>query len=116
MIYFNAFLVCGTLCFIGQVIYDNSKLTPGHITSMFVVLGAFLDLFHIYDMILNFGGMGASIPITSFGHSLMHAALEKVQDSGVLGIAIGMFDMVAPGITSAIFFAFLTAMIFKPKS
>lgn len=116
MIYLNAFLVCGTLSLMGQLIYDNTKLTPGHITSIFVVLGAFLDLFHIYDMILNFGGMGASIPITSFGHSLMHAAMEKVQDIGFLGLAIGMFDMVAPGISAAIFFAFLTAMIFKAKS
>lgn len=116
MIYVNAFLVCGTFCVLGQIIYDNTKLTPGHITSMFVILGAFLDLFHIYDMILNFAGMGASIPITSFGHSLMHAAMEKVSDAGILGIAIGMFDMVAPGITAAIFFAFITSIIFKAKS
>ena len=116
MIYFNAFFVCGFICLLGQIIYDNTKLSPGHITSMFVVLGALLDFFHVYDMILNFAGMGASIPITSFGHSLMHAAMEKTQDVGLIGMAVGMFDMVAPGITAAIFFAFLTAVFFKAKS
>lgn len=116
MIYLNAFIFCGTICAIGQILYDNTKLTPGHITSLFVVIGAFLDFFHIYDMIINWAGMGASIPILSFGHSLMHAAMRNVSDMGFLGLAVGMFDMVAPGITAAIFFAFLTAILFKPKS
>lgn len=116
MIYVNAFIFCGVVCMIGQIIYDNTKLTPGHITSMFVVIGACLDFFHIYDLLINFAGMGASIPILSFGHSLMHAAMKSVSDMGFLGIAVGMFDMVAPGITAAIFFAFITAIIFKPKS
>lgn len=116
MMYFKAFLVCGSVCLIGQIIYDNSKWTPGHITSLFVVIGALLDLFHIYDLILNFGGMGASLPITSFGHSLMHAAMEKISEIGFMGLAVGMFDMVAPGITAGIFFAFLCAILFKAKS
>lgn len=115
-IYIKAFITCGTICLLGQLLYDNTKLTPGHITSSFVVIGAFLDLFHVYDLILNFGGMGASIPITSFGHSLMHATMEKAMDGGFLAMAVNMFDMVTSGITAAIFFAFLTAIIFKPKS
>lgn len=116
MIYLRAFLFCGIVCMIGQILYDNTKLTPGHITSLFVVIGAFLDLFHIYDILINFAGMGASIPILSFGHSLMHAAMANVKDMGFLGMAVGMFDMVTPGITAAIFFAFITAVLFKPKS
>lgn len=116
MTYLFAFLICGGVCLLGQIIYDNTKLTPGHITSIFVVAGAFLDIFHIYDIILEIGGMGARLPITSFGHSLMHAALAKTQKMGLLGIMSGMFDMVTVGITAAVFFAFITAIIFKPKS
>ena len=37
-----AFLFCGFVCMIAQVILDNTKLTPGHVTSLFVVIGAFL--------------------------------------------------------------------------
>lgn len=116
MIYLYAFLTCGVICLIGQLIYDNTKLTAGHITSLFVVIGAALDTFGIYDMLLKVAGMGASIPITSFGHSLIHGALAKAQETGILGILLGMFDLTAAGITSAILFAFLTSLVCRPKS
>ncbi len=116
MIYINAFVVCGLLCVIGQILYDNTTMTYGHITSIFVVVGCVLDVFQIYDLLLNFAGMGASIPITSFGHSLMHGAMQQVTNDGIIGIATGMFDMVAPGITAGIFFAFISAVLFKSKA
>lgn len=111
----SAFIVCGSICLLGQLLYDNTKLTAGHITSLFVVIGAMLDTFGLYDRLIRFAGMGASLPITSFGHSLIHGALEKAQQDGLIGIALGMFDLTAAGITSAILFAFLTSLIFKPK-
>ncbi len=111
----NAFIACGLVCAAGQLLYDCTKWTQGHVVCFFVFLGAFMDLFGLYDMFLEFGMMGASLPITSFGHSLMHAVMEKTATDGLLGIASGMFDMVTPGITSAIFFAFIMALVFKPK-
>lgn len=116
MIYFNAFLVCGSISLLGQIVYDNTKLTAGHITSMFVVLGAALDVFGLYDKLIVFAGAGASLPITSFGHSLIHGAIASAQEHGILGIALGMFDLTAAGITSGILFAFLVAVFFKPKN
>ena len=117
MSYLLAFLVCGFICMVGQIIYDNTKLTPGHITSMFVVIGAFLDVFGLYDKILKISKVGASLPIISFGHSLMHGANEAMRSGeGILGVAAGLFNMTSVGITSAILFAFLIAIIFKPKS
>lgn len=114
--YLNAFLVCGCISLCGQLIYDNTKLTAGHITSMFVVLGAALDTFGLYDMLIEFAGAGASLPITSFGHSLIHGALAQAQENGLIGIVSGMFDLTASGITSAILFAFLVAIVCKPKA
>ena len=116
MNYIMAFLFSGLVCFLAQMIYDNSKLTPGHITSLFVVLGSFLDLFHIYDKLVEIFHAGALIPITSFGHSLMHGAMAATEEYGIFGIAMGMFDLTAAGIASAILFAFLVAIFFKPKS
>ena len=116
MNYIMAFLFSGLVCFLAQMIYDNSKLTPGHITSFFVVLGSFLDLFHIYDKLVEIFHAGALIPITSFGHSLMHGAMAATEEYGIFGIAMGMFDLTAAGITAAILFGFLVAIIFKPKS
>ena len=115
MYYLNSFLFCGFVCLIGQIILDNTKLTPGHITSLFVVIGAALDIFNIYDRIVNYVGTGAMLPITSFGHSLIHGALASTQEYGLLGILTGMFDLTATGITSAIIFSFILALIFNPK-
>lgn len=115
MIYIYAFLFCGTICMLSQIILDNTKLTPGHVTSIFVVLGAFLDIFGIYDKIVLYAGAGALVPITSFGHLLIHGAMTAADDQGVLGLALGVFDLTAAGISIAIVSAFLLALIFKPK-
>ena len=80
MIYLYGFLICGTICALGQILYEYTKMSAGHITSLFVSLGCFLEFFGIYDYLLKIGGMGASLPITNFGHSLMHAALEGLNN------------------------------------
>ena len=59
MLIINSFLFCGFICLISQVILDNTKLTPGHITSILVVVGAFLDSFSLYDKIILYVGGGA---------------------------------------------------------
>ena len=116
MNYLYAFLCCGSFCLLGQLLYDHTKLTPGHITSLFVILGILLDTFHIYDLLISYCQAGALLPITSFGHSLVHAALAKASEMGFLGIFMGVFDRVASGLSFAILLAMLTACIFKPKS
>ena len=116
MLLLNSFLFCGFICLIAQIILDNTKLTPGHITSIFVVVGAFLDSFSFYDMIIKYVGGGALLPITSFGHSLIHVALAKANSYGLIGILMGMFDLTATGITAAIIFSFIFALFFKPKN
>ena len=116
MLLINSFLFCGFICMISQIILDNTKLTPGHITSILVVLDAFLDSFSWYDYIIKVVGGGAMVPITSFGHSLIHGALAKANSLGVVGILMGMFDLTATGITAAIIFSFIFALMFKPKN
>ena len=115
MIYVYSFIFCGLICLIGQIILDNTKLAAGHITSIFVVVGAFLDSFSLYDKIISVVGGGALVPITSFGHSLIHGALEKAQDFGVIGLLMGMFDLTASGITSAIIFTFIFSLFFQAR-
>lgn len=115
MIFLYSFLFCGFICLIGQIILDNTKLTPGHITSMFVVIGAFLDTFNIYDSIVKIVGGGALLPITSFGHSLIHGALSNAHENGIIGLFMGMFDKTATGIVAVIVFSFFFTLIFKPR-
>ena len=110
-----SFLFCGFVCLIGQIILDNTKLSAGHITSLFVVIGAFLDIFGIYDRIIMVVGGGSMVPITSFGHSLIHGAIAKANDFGLIGLLMGMFDLTATGITAAIIFTFIFSLFFKPR-
>ena len=100
---------------ISQIILDNTKLTPGHITSLFVVLGAMLDLSGIYDKIVLYCGAGAIIPITSFGHLLIHGAMDMASKNGFIGLALGIFDLTSAGISIAVVAAFFLALVFKPK-
>ncbi len=115
MNYLNAFLFAGFICLIGQIILDNTKLTPGHVTTIFVVIGAFLDIFSIYDKFVLWAGGGALVPITSFGHLLIHGAIEKALEYGVIGLAMGMFDLTSSGIISAIVISFFLSIFFNPK-
>ncbi|MFT8872438.1 MAG: stage V sporulation protein AE [Sporolactobacillus sp.] len=115
MIFLNAFLVGGAICVVGQLLLDVFKLTPAHIVALFVVLGALLDTFGIYDHLIDFAGAGATVPITSFGHALLHGAMSEGHEHGYLGIAIGIFKLTSAGITSAILFGFLAALVFKPR-
>ena len=110
MIYLNAFIFAGIVCAIGQIILDNTKLTPGHVTTIFVVVGASLDVFNIYDRLILWAGGGALVPITSFGHLLSHGAMVGTEDFGKWGLLTGMFNL-----TAAIICSFVFALIFKPK-
>ena len=116
MIYLHAFIFCGVICLIGQIILDNTKLSAGHITSLFVVIGAFLDTFNIYDFFIDHVGAGAFVPITSFGHQLIHGGLHAAESHGIFGLVMGMFDLTASGISAAIIFAFFFTLIFKPQN
>lgn len=115
MSYINSFIFCGIVCLIGQLILDNTKLTPGHITTIFVIVGSFLDIFNIYDKLILWAGGGALVPITSFGHLLIHGAMDTAGDLGIMGLMTGMFNLTASGITAAIVFSFILSLIFKPK-
>ncbi|MGM0834862.1 MAG: stage V sporulation protein AE [Bacillota bacterium] len=115
MEYFIAFVVGGLICVVGQLLLDFAKLTPAHVMSSFVVIGAVLDGFGLYDKLIDFAGAGATVPITSFGHSLLHGAMHQADKHGLVGIGMGIFELTSAGISAAILFAFLVALIFKPK-
>ncbi|HOA35345.1 MAG TPA: stage V sporulation protein AE [Bacillota bacterium] len=113
--YLTAFLVGGLFCLIGQLLFDLTPFTPGHILSGFVVAGGILGGLGLYDKLIQFAGAGASLPISSFGNALVKGAISEASRHGVIGILTGMFELTSTGITAAIIFAFLTALIFNPK-
>lgn len=113
--FFWAFVVGGLICVIGQIMLDVFKLTPGHTLSILVVIGSILDGFGLYEPLIQFAGAGATIPITSFGNSLVHGAMQEAEKHGIVGVLTGMFEVTSSGISAAIIFGFIGALLFKPK-
>lgn len=115
MVFLKAFLFGGLLCAIGQIIIDKTKLTPARILVTYVVSGVILGGLGLYQPLIDWFGSGASVPLTGFGNTLAKGVREAVDESGLLGVFTGGLRATAGGITAAIFFAFLAALIFKPK-
>ncbi|HZG14744.1 MAG TPA: stage V sporulation protein AE [Candidatus Bathyarchaeia archaeon] len=115
MEYMIAFVVGGLICVVGQLLLDVGKLTPAHVMSTLVVAGVALDFFGLYDRFIDFAGAGATVPITSFGHSLYHGAIQEAETQGVIGVITGIFEVTSAGISAAIVFGFLASLVFRPK-
>ena len=111
----RAFLVGGSICVIGQILIDKTKLTPARILVIFVTLGAILGGLGIYQYLVDFAGAGATVPLTGFGNLLAKGAIKKVQTDGLIGAFTGGTSAAAGGITAAIFFGYIASLISKPK-
>jgi stage V sporulation protein AE len=113
--FFWAFIVGGAICTVGQILMDVFRLTPAHTMSTLVVTGAILGGLGLYEPLVDFAGAGATVPISSFGNSLVKGALAEAERSGIIGVLTGIFEVTSAGISSAIIFGFLASLIFKPK-
>jgi len=115
MEYLTSFMFVGTICVIAQVILDNTKLTPGHVTSLFVFIGAFLELGKIYDKITEFVGAGANVPIISFGHLIAQGSIKAAKAHDPMQMFTGKFTYVSGGIAFVLVLAFILTLLFKSK-
>jgi stage V sporulation protein AE len=110
-----AFIVGGGICVIGQVMMDVFRLTPAHTMSTLVVVGTILGGFGLYEPLIKFAGAGATVPISSFGNSLVKGALAEAERTGIIGVLTGIFEVTSAGVSAAIIFGFLASLLFKPK-
>ena len=115
MEYLKAFLCGGVLCIIGQVLIDKTKLTPARILVAYVTAGVFLSAVGLYQPLVDWAGAGATVPLTGFGYLLAKGVKKAVAEQGLLGAITGGVTATAGGITAAIFFGFLVALLCKPK-
>lgn len=109
-----AFLVGGTLCLIGQVLIDYTKLTPARILVSYVVAGVLLTGIGVYKPLVDFAGAGATVPLTGFGYSLAMGVKEAVDTYGFMGILCGGLTATAAGIATAMITGLIMSLIFKP--
>lgn len=114
MEYLNAFLCGGILCAIGQILIDRTQLTPARILTGYVVTGVLLGAAGVYQPIADWGGAGASVPLTGFGFALAKGVKKAVAEQGWLGVFTGGLTATAGGIAAAVVFGVLMALLFRP--
>ena len=115
MEYLHAFLCGGLLCAVGQIILDRTSLTPARILTGYVVAGVLLQAAGVYQYVVDWGGAGATVPLTGFGYSLAKSVAKAVAEKGLLGIITGGLTATAGGIAAAVVFGLLMAALFRPK-
>ena len=113
--YARAFLVGGVFCVIAQILIDKTRLTPARILVSYVVFGVFLTAVGIYQPIVEFGGAGATVPLTGFGYSLANGVKKAVEEKGLYGALIGGITATSAGITAVMVLGLIAALVFRPK-
>ena len=113
MEYLKVFLTGGVLCAIGQVLIDRTQLTPARILTGYLVAGFVLTALGVYQPLVEWGGAGATVPLSGFGYLLAKGTRLAVIEDGLLGAFTGGISATATGVSSCIFFGFLCALIFK---
>ena len=116
MQYIFSFITGGILCVIAQILIDKTKLTPAKILVTYVVAGVVLTAIGVYGPLVEFAGAGATVPLTGFGYSLAMGAIEAVNRYGLIGAFVGGITRTAAGITAAVVFGLLNALLFKPHA
>lgn len=116
IIYLWTFLVGGTLCVIGQLLIDYTKLTPARILVSFVVAGVVFEALGLYGYLVDFAGAGATVPLTGFGYTIATGVRKAVYEYGFLGIFTGGLTATAGGITAAIVISYIISLFCKSKS
>ncbi len=113
--YVWAFIVGGIVCVIAQVLIDKTKLTPARILVSYVCAGVVLTAVGLYEPLVKFAGGGATTPLTGFGYVIANGVKKGVEEKGLLGALTGGLSACAAGITAALFFSLIAALIFKSK-
>lgn len=115
MEYVYSFLIGGIICVIGQILMDATKLTTPRVLVILVTAGAVLQAFQLYEPIVQLAGTGARVPLPGFGYNLAKGAMEGASQ-GLLEAVTGGVKAAAGGISIAIGWGYIIALIFDPKS
>ncbi|MBO4418575.1 MAG: stage V sporulation protein AE [Oscillospiraceae bacterium] len=115
MDYLRAFLVGGLICLICQILIDKTALTPARILTGCVVTGVILGAVGLYPALADWAGAGATVPLTGFGSLLAEGTRKAVEEDGILGALTGPLSTAAGGITAAVLFGALAAVVFPSK-
>ncbi|MBQ3166151.1 MAG: SpoVA/SpoVAEb family sporulation membrane protein [Clostridia bacterium] len=117
---FNAFIVGGFICVIGQfvrffLIYVfglYGEELAGATSIVLIFLGCLLTGLGVYDKIGHYAGGGSIVPITGFANSVCSPAMEFKSEGLVYGMAAKMFIVAGPIIVYGIILSVSTGIIY----
>lgn len=113
--FLKAFVVGGGICMVAQIVINFTDLTAGKILVTFMLAGVVLQGLGLYQYLVDFAGAGATVPISGFGYLLANGGI-KGAEKGFFGAVTGALSSASAGISAAVIFSFLMAMLFKSKS
>lgn len=115
MVFIKAFVIGGIICALTQILMEKTRLMPGRIMVLLVILGTFLGAVGLYEPFAEFAGAGATVPLLGFGNVLWKGVREAVDANGFLGLFQGGFKACAVGVSAALIFGYLASVLFEPK-
>ena len=116
LIYLKVFAVGGLICMLGQILINKTGMTSARILVLFMLLGVVLEVAGAFGYMEQFAKAGVTIPIMGFGSSLAKGAIKGASEQGLIGAVVGGMSAVAAGLTAAIVFGFLFALLFKSRT
>ena len=78
------------------------------------MMGVVLSGLGLYQPLVDFGGAGATVPLSGFGHLLAKGVRQAVAEQGMLGVLTGGLTASAGGVAAAVLCGLVAALIFKP--
>ena len=116
---FNAFLVGGIICSIGQLIWEackfnglESQSSTTIVSIILIFISAFLTALNLFNKIGKFAGAGSLVPITGFANSIVSPAMEYKSEGYVMGVGGKMFTVAGPVLVYGISASILVGIIY----
>lgn len=116
LMYVKVFIVGGIICAIAEFIEIKTKITPARILVIFLMIGAILGGFGIYNYLVEWAGAGASLPITGFGNALARGAIDGAKTNGLFGAIAGGLMATAGGVSVSIGLSYVLSFFTSAKS
>jgi len=114
--YMLAMLIGGFLCMLAQIIVDHTKLVSAQILVVYVIAGVVLTALGVYEYVVEWGGAGATTPLTGFGYALATGTFEAIDEQGFIGIFTGGLSATAGGVCAAIGFGYIASLLARPAA
>ena len=116
---FNAFVIGGLICSIGQVIFEICKdrgIEENNcyaiVSIILIFFSSFLTALNLFNKIGKVAGAGSLVPITGFANSIVSPAMEYKSEGFIMGVGAKMFTVAGPVLVYGISTSIIVGLIY----